>query len=232
MRVVGFLLMAQCLLMSSSLGLAAARTLLQDQTTLSLPPIPTAEPIGTAPQTNVTGVAGNTTAPMQNSTAPPTSTPAPIPTSVPLPTTAMPATSASAPPTSTPAATPPPPAAVPYCTADIQPGTVWSNYDGTYMSVVNIYMVNYGSIDIPTPWTFSIMNPDYLEVFQTWNWESSGIDSAGKATGYANQYWQTVMASGRNQVNIGAIFKGSSPQNFYPRAITVNGQPCYIQQLR
>ena len=48
-------------------------------------------------------------------------------------------------------------------------------------------MVNYGSIDIPTPWTFSIMNPDYLEVFQTWNWESSGIDSAGKATGYANQ---------------------------------------------
>ncbi len=46
------------------------------------------------------------------------------------------------------------------------------------------------------------------------------------------QYWQTVMASGRNQVNIGAIFKGSSPQNFYPRAITVNGQPCYIQQLR
>ena len=46
------------------------------------------------------------------------------------------------------------------------------------------------------------------------------------------QYWETIMASGQNQVNIGAIFKGSSPQNFYPRAITVNGNPCYIQQLR
>ena len=46
------------------------------------------------------------------------------------------------------------------------------------------------------------------------------------------QFWQTIMASGLNQVNIGAIFKGSSPQNFYPRAITVNGNPCYIQQLR
>ena len=48
-------------------------------------------------------------------------------------------------------------------------------------------MVNYGSIDIPTPWTFSIMNPDYLEVFQTWNWNSNSMDNAGKATGFADQ---------------------------------------------
>ena len=188
---------------------------------------------------------------------------------------AMPPTTASAPPTSTPAATAPPSVAVPYCTADIQPGTVWSNYDGTYMSVVNIvsplarlsaclpmsqhcelrgppgrclsaacgnvcqarytpmlsctadastketskpgtgnlarqksaqrlddelfcavqYMVNYGSVDIPTPWTFSIMNPDYLEVFQTWNWESDSMNSTtGEASGYANQVPRSASA--------------------------------------
>ena len=55
------------------------------------------------------------------------------------------------------------------------------------MSCLLQYIVNYGSIDIPAPWTFSIMNPDYLEVFQTWNWFSDGMDSTGKATGYANQ---------------------------------------------
>ena len=81
---------------------------------------------------------GNTTAPMQSSTAPPTSTPAPVPSTSPVPTTPMPATTLSAPPTSTPAATAPPSVAVPYCTADIQPGVVWSNGDGTYLSVVNI----------------------------------------------------------------------------------------------
>lgn len=40
------------------------------------------------------------------------------------------------------------------------------------------------------------------------------------------------MANGQNQVNIGAILKGRSPQNFYPQAIAVNRQPCQIQQLR
>lgn len=40
------------------------------------------------------------------------------------------------------------------------------------------------------------------------------------------------MAYGKNTVNIGAIFKGSGPQNFYPRSITINGQPCHIQQMR
>lgn len=58
------------------------------------------------------------------------------------------------------------------------------------------YMVNYGSIDISTPWTFSIMNPDYLEVFQTWNWYSDGMDSTGKATGYANQVSCSATAYG------------------------------------
>lgn len=58
------------------------------------------------------------------------------------------------------------------------------------------YLVNYGSTDIPTPWTFSIMNPDYLEVFQTWNWESNGMDSTGKATGYANQVSCSAPACG------------------------------------
>ena len=61
------------------------------------------------------------------------------------------------------------------------------------------YMVNYGSIDIPTPWTFTIMNPDYLEVFQTWNWNSNDMDSTGKATGLADQVPCSPMACGANQ---------------------------------
>ena len=46
------------------------------------------------------------------------------------------------------------------------------------------------------------------------------------------QFWETMLAHGKNTVNIGAIFKGSGPQNFYPRTITINGQPCHIQQMR
>ena len=46
------------------------------------------------------------------------------------------------------------------------------------------------------------------------------------------QSWETIQANAQNQVNVGAIFQGSSPQNFYPRGITVNGQRCFIQQLR
>lgn len=75
---------------------------------------------------------GNNSIPMPGSSTPPTSTPAPISA------TPMPATISSAPPTSARDFTPPPSAAVPHCTADIQPGVVWNNYDGTYMSAVNI----------------------------------------------------------------------------------------------
>ena len=82
--------------------------------------------------------AGATPSPEPDTTSPPISTPAPPPSTLAVPSTTMPATTLSAPPASTPAATPPPSAAVPYCTADIKPGVVWSNYDGTYMSVVNI----------------------------------------------------------------------------------------------
>ena len=50
------------------------------------------------------------------------------------------------------------------------------------------YLVNGGSQDIETGWTFSIGNPDYLSVFQTWNWNAEGaMDSSGTAHGNANQ---------------------------------------------
>ena len=39
-----------------------------------------------------------------------------------------------------------------------------------------------------------------------------------------------LQANAKNQVGIGATFQGESPENFYPRQITVNGQSCYIQQ--
>ncbi|CAK0783702.1 hypothetical protein CVIRNUC_006901 [Coccomyxa viridis] len=124
------------------------------------------------------------------------------------------------------------PNAGPYCTANIQPGVTWSNGDGTYSGIMNVMLVNHGSNDIPTGWTFSIQNPNYLGVYGAWNWMYSGMDSTGNATGYANQSWETIQANAQNQVNVGAIFQGSSPQNFYPRGITVNGQRCFIQQLR
>ncbi len=43
--------------------------------------------------------------------------------------------------------------------------------------------------------------------------------------------WETLQPNGGNQVNVGAIFVGSSPQNFYPQEVTVNGVTCYRQQL-
>ncbi len=50
------------------------------------------------------------------------------------------------------------------------------------------YLVNGGSEDIETGWTFSIGNPDYVSVFQTWNWNAEGaMDSSGTAHGYADQ---------------------------------------------
>ena len=48
-------------------------------------------------------------------------------------------------------------------------------------------LVNHGSSDIPTGWTFSIQNPNYLGIYGAWNWVYSGVDSTGNATGYANQ---------------------------------------------
>ena len=76
---------------------------------------------------------GNTTTPAPGSTAPPTSTPAPNLSTAPVPSTTMPDTTSSALPIPT-----PPSVAVPYCTADIQPGSTWNNYDGTYMGLINI----------------------------------------------------------------------------------------------
>ena len=46
------------------------------------------------------------------------------------------------------------------------------------------------------------------------------------------QSWEGMKANSGNEVNIGATFHGSSPQNFYPRAIFVDGVQCAIQQMR
>ena len=53
-----------------------------------------------------------------------------------------------------------------------------------------------------------------------------------KLTYASAQSWEIIRADAQNQVNVGAIFQGSSPQNFYPVGITLNGQRCFIQQLR
>jgi len=45
------------------------------------------------------------------------------------------------------------------------------------------------------------------------------------------QGWESLQPFGGNQVNVGAIFVGSSPQNFYPRQISINGNVCQTQQL-
>lgn len=44
------------------------------------------------------------------------------------------------------------------------------------------------------------------------------------------QSWEVLQANANNQVGIGAIFRGKSPEDFIPRQITVNGQSCYIGQ--
>ena len=49
------------------------------------------------------------------------------------------------------------------------------------------FLVNHGISDIQTGWTFSIQNPNYLGVFQAWNWQVDGIDSTGTATGSAHE---------------------------------------------
>ena len=46
------------------------------------------------------------------------------------------------------------------------------------------------------------------------------------------QSWEGMKANSGNEVNIGATFHGSSPQNFYPQAIYVDGVQCAIQQMR
>jgi hypothetical protein len=39
------------------------------------------------------------------------------------------------------------------------------------------------------------------------------------------------MPFGGNKVNIGAVFIGNSPQNFYPQQIKVNEDICQLQQV-
>ena len=48
-------------------------------------------------------------------------------------------------------------------------------------------LVNHGNGDIPTGWTFSIQNPNYLGIYGAWNWVYTGMDSTGNATGSANE---------------------------------------------
>ncbi len=45
------------------------------------------------------------------------------------------------------------------------------------------------------------------------------------------QFWETIQPFGGNQINVGAVFVGSSPQNFYPLKIAINGVPCQLQQI-
>ncbi len=45
------------------------------------------------------------------------------------------------------------------------------------------------------------------------------------------QGWEALLPFKINKINVGGIFVGTSPQNFYPRRIAINGQACYVQQI-
>ena len=56
------------------------------------------------------------------------------------------------------------------------------------------WLMNLGSTDIPTPWEFTITNPNYLGLSSIWNSQLSGMDtSTGTVTGSVHEVGPILM---------------------------------------
>ncbi|BDA41282.1 hypothetical protein COCOBI_02-0620 [Coccomyxa sp. Obi] len=96
-----------------------------------------------------------------------------------------------------------------------------------YSASMNLNLDNSGSEDWP-PGTYNltITNPNMLDMKQTWGWDFTSA-AHGTASGTITVKDSVAPSA---QVNIGAVVAGSSPQNFYPTEITLDGGKCKLQQ--
>ncbi|CAL8461994.1 g1525 [Coccomyxa elongata] len=89
---------------------------------------------------------------------------------------------------------------------------------------------NSGSEDWPAgTYNLSITNPNLLDMKQTWGWKVTRAAADGTAFGTITL---TNPVAPLSQIDIGAVAAGSSPENFYPTDITLDGRKCKLQQDR
>nr|QOL01083.1 putative extracellular protein CSOL_013 [Pseudococcomyxa simplex] len=112
------------------------------------------------------------------------------------------------------------------CNALIKiPGT-WAAGDH-YSASINVAVQNTGSKDWPAgTYDVVISNANLIDIKNTWGWtynHAADGDASGTIT-LANAVAPSA------QTDIGAIMDGTSPQNFYPVQILVDGRKCHLQQ--